>query len=81
MNTRALTNGRDRSKGWAQDEAGNWLASAHDRRRMATSVVKDLAEKQGGVTGPQILEVVGLMKVGEDDPELLKLVGSWLTTP
>lgn len=80
MNTRALTNGRDRAKGWTQDENGNWIASAWDRRRVVTSTLNLLAERQGGVFGPQVGMVILANATGPDDINLVKLTHEWLNS-
>ena len=44
MNTRKLTGGRDRDKGWTQNDDGNWTPSVYDRRRVAVQAGVMLAE-------------------------------------
>lgn len=81
MNTRALTNGRDRAKGWEQNEQGNWVASAHDRRRLATTVIKDVAASQGGnLFGPQIVVILSRFSKDETDSEIVTLFQNWMET-
>lgn len=80
MDTRALTNGRDRAKGWTQDEAGNWTPSLHDRRRAAVAELNAVAEANGGVVhGPVMVATMLKHSTSKGDfEEMVSNFNEWM---
>jgi len=65
MNTRELTGGRDRDKGWTQTVPTTlWTPSVHDRRRIAVAEMQMAAEAKAPVT---FLDILTKHSAGEVD--------------
>lgn len=74
-----MTRGNAVDRSWKETPKG-WMASRHDRRRMATTEMTMIAEQnEGMIHGPVMLET--LTKYSTSDSDLQKLsqmFGEWM---
>lgn len=75
-----LTANREIDKGWTLDENGNWVVSAHDRRRLVTTEAAAAAELFNGKV-PLIMVKDSIRRHStskEDGKNLEELLDAWL---
>jgi len=80
MNTRELTGGRDRDKGWTQTPEGNWVPSLWDRRRVAVAEMQAVAEANGLPGVPLPIAQIAVVRNStsmEDAGELFANFARW----
>jgi hypothetical protein len=71
-----MTNGNHRTRGWTEDENGNWVPSLHDRRRVTTAGLEMYAENHGGmIHGPVVYKIIQMNSTDKaDHHKLSKMV-------
>lgn len=73
MDTRGLTGGRDRAKGWTETPDGNWTPSVYDRRRLAFTEMILIAQinELPGIPMPLVPVVLEKHSTDEDDVQAM----------